>query len=255
MRSLAIGMALFAIPWMASGQEASNGRTASRKVEVPGVRPTQLAVVYDTDREEIRFRATVLARYEDALILLTAAHCLAPDDVGGTLKLSQGESSMEAGIEFVARNPAYGTAPAGVEVPGADNAVARVRVKRPDGVDPDLLGALRPGVLSMSQVPPADGEIVPIYAVDQFEQAQTVRAGNFSNPKWLEWGAGYRPIPGDSGSGVFVYRRRDGGHPEPVLIGVVTDRSSQGGGASVVCLRHAWLAEALRAARPAAPKP
>lgn len=255
MRILVIVIGLLAIPRACPGGQGQDERPAGAEVQVPGVRPTQLAVAYDTERGETRFRATVLARYDDALILLTAAHCLSKEDVGGTLKLSQGDSSMEAKIEFVVRNPAYGSAPQGLEVPGADNAVARVRVNSPGDADPPLLGALRPGVVTMTQIPPADGQTITIYAVDQFDHAQSVRAGNFSNPKWLEWGAAYRPIPGDSGSGVFAYRRREGGPPEPVLIGVVTDRSSQGGGASVVCLRHPWLADALRAARPAGPKP
>ncbi len=114
---------------------------------------------------------------------------------------------------------------------------------------PAVWNDLAPASISVDIVPDPDGETLPIVSFDQFEKIHAVRAGNYSNPRWLEWGDTYRPIPGDSGSGVFVLRRHENGSLQPILIGVVTDRSQLGGGGSVISRRHAWIAQALRPAR------
>jgi len=81
--------------------------------------------------------------------------------------------------------------------------------------------------------------------IDGHGVEHAVRAGNYSNPRWLEWGPAYRPIPGDSGGGVFVVREGPDGRPRPILIGIIVGRDDKGGGASLVSLDQRWLAEAL----------
>ena len=83
--------------------------------------------------------------------------------------------------------------------------------------------------------------------VDQFGEAHVVKGGNYSNPRWLEWGPAYRPVGGDSGSGVFVLRRKPDGTIVPILVGVVVDRSERGGGASLVHPKDKWVQAATEA--------
>ncbi|HEU5119155.1 MAG TPA: hypothetical protein VFT74_21375, partial [Isosphaeraceae bacterium] len=189
---------------------------------------------------------TVIARGRSDLTLLTAAHCLSAEDVGRQITLRRGEQVVQTRVLAVARNPSYGTTPQG-EVPGADNALALVRLLEPEQ-PPTIWKELAPASISLDILPDPDGETLPIVSIDQFEKLHAVRAGNYSNPRWLEWGNAYRPIPGDSGSGVFVLRRQENGTIQPILIGVVTDRSQLGGGGSVISRRHAWIAQALRPA-------
>lgn len=237
---------LLSLSPVARGQQATE---PVRSIDVPAVHATQLAVSYlkDQGEEEVRFRATVIARGRADLTILTAAHCLGPSDTGREITLHRGDQTFATKVLAVARNPSYGTGPGG-EIPGADNALALVRLVEPDQ-PPATWTDLVPASISNEIIPEPDGQTLPIVSVDQFEKLHIVRAGNYSNPKWLEWGNTYRPIPGDSGSGVFVLKRDPKGGFEPVLIGVVTDRSELGGGGSVISRRHAWIARALRPAQ------
>jgi hypothetical protein len=251
---LALGLCTIAPGAPAPAQPPGGERADRPATDPPGIRASQLAVSCERDGGQVRFRATVLARRPGLLTIMTAAHCLGPDDRGRTLRVVQGEVALECEVLAVVRNPAYGSIPDG-EIPGADNALAWVRHAPADAA---LVERFEPVRLADEPLP--DAQVVPVYAIDQFEEAHAVKAGNFSNPKWLQWGDVYKPIPGDSGSGVFAYRRGDDGRPEPTLVGVVTDRDRVGGGASVVCRRHRWIAETLAeaereldaAARPAA---
>jgi hypothetical protein len=87
---------------------------------------------------------------------------------------------------------------------------------------------------------------LPVFAIDQFDKPHLIRAGNFTNPRWLEWGKAYTPIPGDSGSGVFGFVSGRNDELEAVLIGVVTDKSPNGGGGSVVAAGDEWVAPFLK---------
>ncbi len=246
MRRFLLALSLFGLPWNAFAQRPVSRPNADRpEPDPPGIRPTQLAVSGETSLGEVRFRATVLVKDDGKLLLLTAAHCLAPEDVGRAIQVAHGEASMEAHVRAVVRNPAFGHGPLGAEVPGADNALVELTFPVADSPNP-LLDRIEPASLAPRPVPGPDGRTIPIYAIDQFEHAHGVRAGNYSNPRWLEWGPGYKPIPGDSGGGIFAYRRRPDGPPIPILIGVVTDRSSRGGGASIISLHDRWIVQALR---------
>lgn len=247
MRRLLLATGWLGLVLTAFGQDPAPQPPADRsEPDPPGLRPSQLALSGMMSLGQVRFRATVLAKGNDSLLLLTAAHCLAPEDAGRTLQLAHGDDTIEARVRVVVRNPAFGHGPAGAQVPGADNALVALNLKADGDHPPAWLDRLEPATLALSPVPGPDGRTIPIYAIDQFEKAHGVRAGNYSNPRWLEWGPGYKPIPGDSGGGVFAYRRRPDGPPVPILIGVVTDRSPRGGGASIVSRRDRWISAALR---------
>lgn len=218
-----------------------------KALDLGPVHATQLGVSYRKDDGEVRFRASVIARGQADLTILTAAHCLGPDDVGRVLSLRRGGQSIPARLLGVVRNPSFGTVRFG-EVPGADNALALLRRLEPENVPP-LWQELVPALISTEVIPDPDGQTLTVLSIDQFEKPHAVRAGNYSNPRWIEWGNAYKPIPGDSGSGVFVLRQRPDGAVEPVLIGVVTDRAQIGGGGSVISRRYPWIAQALRPAQ------
>ena len=215
------------------------------------IRATQLTLVVVNGRAVSTFRATLLARSPDSLTILTAAHCLDDGDDGARVVLSQpGREGRATGkVARVFRNPDYLPHLAG-PAPGADNAIAVI------DLDPDRAGfldSLAAADLVTWPSPGRDGQVTSLRVQDQRGVEHAVRASNFSNPRWLEWGPAYRPIPGDSGSGMFaVVADRDGAE-HPVLIGALVDRSREGGGGSLVCKRYRWVAQALAAA--ASPKP
>jgi hypothetical protein len=239
MRTLWLGITLLGLSAPVLAQMPEAERADRPEVEPPGIRASQLAMSCLRDGGQVRFRATVLGKRPGLLTIMTAAHCLGPDDRGRTVRVVQGEAALECEVLAVVRNPAYGSVPQG-EIPGADNALAWVRVAPADAPLVAEVEAVR-----LADAPMPDAQVVPVYAIDQFEKAHAVKAGNFSNPRWLQWGDVYRPIPGDSGSGVFAYRRGPDGEPEPILVGVVTDRDRLGGGASAVCRRHRWIDQTL----------
>lgn len=203
---------------------------------------SQVAVMFVHDNKRTMFRATVIDRNGPTLTLLTAAHCLGPAEVGTRIRLAQGKNAAEGKVEVVIRNPSYRPAPSG-DIPGADNAVARIKL---DVIGDFPLETLKTAELVTWAEPDPDGGIATVQMIDQFEQPHKVRAGNYTNPRWLEWGPTYRPIPGDSGSGVFIVRTNRDGSLRLWLIGSVVDRSQSGGGASVLHMGDAWLRTALQ---------
>ena len=212
----------------------------------PDLGSTQVSVSIVKGSTRRQFRATVMAKGEGTLTLLTAAHCVMPADAGGPVLLTLGAEAIEGKVEEVVRNPAYRAGPDQQEAPGADNAVAVIRIAPGNAPEAEALRAVRAAPeLTARPVPAPFGQAVAIRAFDAKGREHAVRAGNFSNHRWLEWGPAYRPIPGDSGGGVFVLRRDPEGHPRPVLIGVVVDRSDSGGGASLVSREQPWLDHAL----------
>jgi len=128
--------------------------------------------------------------------------------------------------------------------------VARIRLDEGGTLDP---AALRVAEISAWATPDRDGGAIVVQCLDQHGKGQTAKGGNYSNPRWLEWGPAYRPIPGDSGSGVFVMRKKADGTIAPVLVGAVVDRSERGGGASLVSLKDEWLRAAIQPRQPAGP--
>ncbi len=208
----------------------------------PGIAPTQITATFVHDHTRTLFRATVVARKGPSITILTAAHCLGPAEIGSRIQIFQDKAVASGQVQAVVRNPNYRPAPSG-DIPGADNALARIKL---DEVGDFPLESLKTAELVNWAVPDPDGELVTIQTIDQFGQPHKVKAGNYTNPRWLEWGPTYRPVPGDSGSGVFIVRTSRG-KKNLLLIGSVVDRSQRGGGASVLHLRDRWLREALQA--------
>ena len=82
--------------------------------------------------------------------------------------------------------------------------------------------------------------------IDQKGVEHLVKAGNYSNPRLLEWGSSYKPIPGDSGSGVFVMSGgTNGQQPRPILIGIIVSSDDRGGMASLISREMRWVADEL----------
>ena len=223
--------------------------------ETPGLRDTQVTLVLNKDRKSRRFRATVMARKDGQLTILTAAHCLSADDRDGpALLLPAGGTAVEGKVVSVVRNPSYRPNQPR-DVPGPDNAVARLRFEAVDGKPGlDALPALRPALgLSSRPYPGPSGQVVPVRMIDQGGVEHAVKAGNHNNPRWLEWGPGYRPIEGDSGGGVFVLNGMAEGRPRPILIGIIVGRDEKGGGASLVSRDMRWIADELDRSGPVKP--
>ena len=243
----------------------------------PGLQATQVSVVVDRDGSRRRFRATVMRVEADELTVFTAAHCLAPEDEGWPVALWFGERLVVEGVVGpVVRNPRYRPNQP-KEIPGPDNAVARLRFRvGPDAPpvpprsertaagtpvldplarvlptrDPAAIAsfrAIRPApALTTRYYPGPNGGAVDVRMIDGHRVEHAVRAGNYSNPIWLEWGRSYQPIPGDSGGGVFVVAPGPTGTPRPILIGIIVGRDDRGGGASLISLGEPWVADALK---------
>lgn len=219
------------------------------RVYVDAIRETQVTITVDQGNRRTQLQATVIWRDGDAVTLLTAAHGIAPGDVGAQVRLRRGDKWVSGRVERVAQNPFYRPAGSG-DIPGADNAFTRIRLDDGGTLDP---AAFKNAELTGWATPENEGNAVTVLSIDQFGKHHLVRGGNYSNPRWLEWGPIYRPIPGDSGSGVFVIRKKPDGSVAPVLIGAVVDRSDQGGGASLIHASDGWIRELF--APPAAASP
>ncbi len=233
-RLFAIGLILAGV---ASPFPADAGDDKEKPDKLPAeLRASQVSLVRDRKGKRSLFRASVIGKSGETVTFLTAAHCISAADEGGKIVLRNGEEAAVATIESVTSNPYYRPAPSG-DIPGADNAVFRVKL------DPNSLLAkqLTPVQVTATPVFHPEGSMLAVGMVDQFGKSHVVRAGNYSNPRWLEWGPNYSPVPGDSGSGVFVLRAGVDEKPVPVLVGVVVDRSERGGGASLTSLKDKWI--------------
>ena len=216
----------------------------------PGLLATQLTVSFQRPGvrpQRRQFRATVVRKSDAEITVLTAAHCLAPSDNGLAATFRVGEEVLDATIVAVIRNPSYQGEEDERELPGPDNAVARFQVVKPANRAAEAaFRSIRPASgLAANAVPRPAGQTLPVRMIDGHGVEHAVRAGNYANPRWLEWGPGYRPIPGDSGAGVFTLVRTHDQTVQPVLIGVIVGQSGPGGGASLVSLHQEWLAKAL----------
>ncbi|MBX6315304.1 MAG: hypothetical protein IRY99_20690 [Isosphaeraceae bacterium] len=239
------------VVWLALATlaRAEEPRPAGPEDDPLGLRKTQVTIDLDEVSQRIQLQATVIAKGEDTLTVLTAAHGLSPADVGRSIRLHRGEAALTARLLRVARNPSYRPLPA-AEIPGADNAFALFRVTPGDEAEARFLRMLQPAQLAPLPLPDPDGQTIWVHVLDQKGAIRVLRAGNYSNPFLLEWGPSFQPIPGDSGSGVFVVRPGADGRPRALLIGSVVVRTSRGGNASLIHNRLRWVAESL-ANRPA----
>ena len=242
-RMIAIGLAFAGFP---DGNAQTEPPSTSTARETPGLRATQVTIAIEKDRKRRQFRATVMARRDVDLTVLTAAHCLSDaDEDGPALLLLDGGEVLEGAVLSVVRNPSYRTGQVR-EIPGPDNAVARFRFKPGSKAATEAFEVLKPAhALSARSYPSPSGQTVSVRMIDGHGVEHALRAGNYSNPRWLEWGPAYKPIPGDSGGGVFVMHAGADGPARPILIGIIVGRDDRGGGASLVSRDMRWIADEL----------
>lgn len=243
-------------------QAAPEPKILSATGETPGLLATQVSVAVDREGSRRRFRASVLRVDDDLVTVFTAAHCISEADKGWPVALLFGGGVVVEGVvESVARNPLFRPNQPR-EIPGPDNAVARLRfrvggdggapspLKQKPTTNPAALEAFRSirtvAALTTRFYPGPGGKSVGVRMIDGRGIEHAVMAGNHSNPRWLEWGLSYQPIPGDSGGGVFVVRPGLNGQPRPILVGIIVGRDDRGGGASLISLDQRWVAEALK---------
>ena len=242
-RIVIVGMAL---AWPASVRAQAEDRKASTP-ETPGLRATQVTIlVLEKGGKARKFQATVMARKDDALTVLTAAHCLSAKDANEPALLVLDGEKIKGRVVSVVRNPAY--QPDSVrEVPGADNAVARLRFKPSSKIQSDAFDLIQPAKgLTTRPYPVPSGQTVFVRMVDQHGIEHAVKAGNYSNPRLLAWGPAYKPYPGDSGSGVFAMSGGPNGQePRPILIGILVANDDRGGNASLISKEMRWIADEL----------
>lgn len=244
-------LSLVLVATIAKGEGPPRGSLLERVTA--RIEPTQLKISLDRGRQRTEFRATVIAKRGGDLTLLTAGHCLGADDANQVVRIHRKGEALNGMVVGVVRNPVFRPPPT-TDIPGADNALAVVRLDLNEPKVAAFVGDLQIADLTDAQIPGPAGRVVTVVMIDQFGKEHVVKGGNFSNPRWLEWGPAFRPVGGDSGSGVFVVRRTAEGDPQPVLVGVVVDRSEQGGGASLVDRKSRWVGQAL-AERGPTPRP
>jgi hypothetical protein len=221
-------------------------QTSPTSADTPGLKATQVTVTIDKDGKQRRFRATVLARKEEGITLLTAAHCMSEADKDAPVTLIFDGELAEGSVESVVRNPSY-QSKKNYEIPGADNAIARLHLKKPTNKSAiKAFEALKPATTLAAQAYPGpDGQTVSVHMIDGRGVEHALKAGNHRNPRYLEWGLAYKPIPGDSGGGVFVIRQAANGEPQAILIGTIVGQDDRGGAASLVSRQMRWIDEEL----------
>ena len=197
-------------------------------------------------------RATVIEVEDHTLVIVTAAHFLAADDVGKPIQIHH-EANLTGRLVAVARNPgfrpirsrttdeesAFGTL-------GVDTAIAVITLELKSEAERRVFEKIRPAEMTLAPVPSAPNQLLTVNIVDQFGEEHAVRAGNHLNPKCLAWGRrNYDTQRGDSGAGVFLMRKTPEGETTPVLIGNVSQTDDRGGIASLSSRGEPWVSQAL----------
>ena len=234
---------------MSPKRSTANERRVSAPLpqkQAPAPRP-QVTLSIDRGGKRTQLQGTVIGKEGGTLTVLTAAHGIGPKDVDGKIRLKQGDATATGRVEKADHNPYYRPQPSS-DIPGADNAIVRIRLDEGGTLD---AAKLRAAAFAAWATPEPDGQIVMAQMIDQFGAGHIVKGGNYSNPRWLEWGPTYHPVGGDSGSGVFVLRKKADGTTAPILVGVVVDRSERGGGASLVHAKDKWVQAARKPIKPA----
>ena len=219
--------------------------------ETPGLKETQVSIALERGRTRREFRATAMAVEGDVLTVMTAAHCVSDADKDGPALFLRDGEVVEGTVLSVVRNPSYREKPGAKastpgEVPGPDNAIARFRFRPSNKAAEQAFRTIRPAqALSGRAYPGPSGQAVAVHMTDQHGVEHGLKAHNLGNPRWLQWGPSYKPVPGDSGGGVFALQPLADGTSRPVLIGVIVGNDPFGGGASIVSRDQKWIADAL----------
>jgi hypothetical protein len=226
----AIGLAL-----MAMGRAPGSGPTAD-----PQIKASQVTL----ETSQVSFQATVIDRRNEParLTVVTAAHGLFPLGEGTRIVIrpAAGGVVLRGTVESAEPNPGY--KPVQSRDPrsalrfqgaiGSDNSVLTLRLELGDDRDRRAFGALHTVPVTARPVPDRKAvSVLTVHVVDRSGVEHVVKAGNSLNPKWLTWGARYRPRPGDSGAGVFVVAeaQEPQAGPRIVLIGNVVASDEAGG--------------------------
>jgi hypothetical protein len=176
--------------------------------------------------------------------------------VGSTVTLSQGRSAFLGKITASTPNPDYhpivSRDPSNKGVRGVlcvDNAVATIEVSLRNEAESKVFQAVKTADLSQSPMPAANASVtMVVHIIDQHGNEHTVKAGNHLNPKCLAWGnASFRPLPGDSGAGVFFVRETPDGKSGLLLIGNVALSDDRGGIAPLLSRQNPWVEQAVSA--------
>lgn len=208
------------------------------------VEATQVTVDRALGDGRANFRATTIRVEEGRLVLLTAAHCLIGVKPGDDFRIGRGKLGWRGKVSVVTLNPAF--RPNENAGPGPDTAVVFLEI--PGGQAGWAEAAMTLGTAELTEGPGArrSGEAVSVLVVDQDGAPRVMKAGNFRNPRWLEWGKKYVPRHGDSGSGIFVAQPGGGGDQvRLVLIGTVSVVDSEGGGGSLIWREEPWVSDSL----------
>jgi hypothetical protein len=237
-RSCFLGLLLAASVLAAAGAEPPDARGPS------SIQPTQLTLRLDP----MQGRATVIGISEETLTIMTAAHFLAPEDVGRTI-LIRGVGSLRGELLAVTRNPGFqvqrsrtSPEPSAFGTLGVDTAIAVIKVQLRRESERRAFAQIRSAELTSEPIPGRAREILTVNIVDQSGREHVVRAGNHLNPKCLAWGRqGYDTQRGDSGAGVFYLRKTPDGESRPILIGNVAQTDDRGGLATLVSRGEGWV--------------
>ena len=239
-----------AIVWLLLASPAAPGpaEDGPDKVRPPQIIETQLTLRL----VPMQGRATVIAIADETLTILTAAHFLAPEDVGRTIQVQQ-EAPLRGRLVAVTRNPSFrqlrsrnSNAPSAFGTLGVDTAIATIKVNLGSENERRALAKIRTADLTRDPLPNSDRQALSVHIVDQFGVEHTTRAGNHLNPRCLAWGKqSYDTQRGDSGAGVFLIRPTPEGQPVPILIGSVAQTDERGGIASLASRNERWIEKAI----------
>jgi formylglycine-generating enzyme required for sulfatase activity len=195
-----------------------------------------------------RFQATVIAKDDSTLTILTAAHCLAaPDGVMQVQMSAMIDRDNEGNALFgriveVVQNPLFEESGMNASARGSDSAVATIEVALTNGNEREAFMRMKPAELAEWSYERTSNLILDVRIFDQFGKEHLVHAGNHTNPRFLVWGnRAYQPISGDSGSGVFLFRKIPAGQSSPILIGNVAMQDEAGGVAPLIGRNSSWI--------------
>ena len=217
------------------------------------------------ETRQVSFQGTVIDRSDEPprLVVVTAAHGLFPLGEGTPIAVRpvSGGVTLRGAVESAVPNPGYKpvrsrdsrSAQRFQGAIGSDNSVLTVRLKLGgDDEERRTFRALRTVPVTAQPVPArSQVGVLTVHVVDRNGVEHVVKGGNSLNPKWLAWGARYRPRPGDSGAGVFLVADspESSAGPRAVLIGNVVASDDSGGIAALFSIAEfpALTVSALRA--------
>lgn len=222
-------------------------------------RPSLTATQVTVHQGRKQYRASVVGKQADRLILVTAAHCVSVEEAELPVTIHQADRVLAGRVLAIAQNPDY--RPIASRDPGSsavrgvlcvDSAIATVQVNLRSDRDSQTFAAIEPAEMVARAPNGGTTRAITVHIIDQTGTEHVVKAGNHLNPKCLAWGRnGYRPVPGDSGAGVFYFLHATAEEREhPVLIGNVALADDRGGIAPLLGRNLTWIEGAVNHSQP-----